>query len=106
MLGERGPLLPHAWISGDDELGRSSAFRQQLRLRHERYLLAVPCNTSVRDLTATTPPSARGGRRRRVPFGSVQQWCAVLPASAWETVEVRDGEKGPLVVQVAWTLVQ
>jgi hypothetical protein len=29
-----------------------------------------------------------------------------LAESAWETVEVRDGEKGPLVVQVAWTLVQ
>jgi SRSO17 transposase len=106
MLDERGPLLPHAWISGDDELGRSSAFRQQLRLRNERYLLAVPCNTSVRDLTATPPPSTGGGRRRRVPFVSVQRWCAALAESAWETIEVRDGEKGPLVVQVAWTLVQ
>jgi SRSO17 transposase len=106
MLDERGTSLPHAWISGDDELGRSSAFRQQLRLRHERYLLAVPCNTSVRDLTATAPPSQGRGRRRRVPFVSVQGWCAALPESAWETVEVRDGEKGPLVVQVAWTLVQ
>ena len=106
MLDERGPLLPHAWISGDDELGRSSWFRQQLRLRSERYLLAVPCNTSVRDLTAAAPSSAGGGRRRRVPFVSVQRWCVSLAESAWETVEVRDGEKGPLVVQVAWTLVQ
>jgi SRSO17 transposase len=106
MLDERGPLLPHAWISGDDELGRCSRFRQQLRSRNERYLLAVPCNTSVRDLTATAPPSAGGGRRRRVPFTSVQQWCAALAESAWQTVEVRDGEKGPLVVQVAWTWVQ
>jgi len=105
MLGERGPLLPHAWISGDDELGRCSWFREQLRLRHERYLLAVPCNTSVRDLTATAPPSGRGGRRR-VPFTSVHEWCSALAESAWETAEVRDGEKGPLVVQVTWTLVQ
>lgn len=106
MLDERGPLLPHAWISGDDELGRCSWFREQLRSRNERYLLAVPYNTSVRDLTATAPPSAKGGRRRRVPFTSVQAWCAALAESAWERVEVRDGEKGPLVVQVAWTLVQ
>src|SRR5215472_16925097 len=106
MLDERGPLLPHAWVSGDDELGRCSWFRQQLQSRRERYLLAVPSNTSVRDLTATAPPSAGGGRRRRVPFQSVQCWCASLPESAWETIEVRDGEKGPLVVQVAWTLVQ
>jgi hypothetical protein len=29
-----------------------------------------------------------------------------LPESAWETLEVRPGEKGPLVVQVVRTLVQ
>jgi SRSO17 transposase len=106
MLDERGSLLPHAWVSGDDELGRCSWFRQQLQSRRERYLLAVPCNTSVRDLTATAPPWEGRGRRRRVPFVSVQRWCATLPESVWETVEVRDGEKGPVVVQVAWTWVQ
>jgi SRSO17 transposase len=106
MLDERGPLLPHAWISGDDELGRCSWFRQHLRLRNERYLLAVPYNTSVRDLMATAPTSEDHGRRRCVPFTSVQQWCAALPESAWQTIEVRDGEKGPLVVQVTLTLVQ
>jgi SRSO17 transposase len=106
MLDERGPLLPHAWVSGDDELGRCSWFRQQLQSRNERYLLAVPCNTSVRDLTATAPPWEGRGRRRCVPFVSVRHWCAALPESARGTVEVRDGEKGPLVVQVAWTLVQ
>jgi SRSO17 transposase len=106
MLDERGPLLPHAWISGDDELGRCSWFRQQLRLRNERYLLAVPCNTSVRDLMATAASSEDHGRRRCVPFTSVQQWCAALPESVWQTVEVRDGEKGPLGVQVTLTLVQ
>src|SRR5215831_20941809 len=35
MLDERGPALPHAWIAGDDELGRCSWFRQQLRSRNE-----------------------------------------------------------------------
>src|SRR5215471_13889003 len=42
MLDEQGPRLPHAWVSGDDEMGRSSWFRQQLRARGEQYLLAVP----------------------------------------------------------------
>src|SRR6202041_1650967 len=41
MLDERGPVLPHAWLSGDDELGRCAWFREQLRLRDECYLLAV-----------------------------------------------------------------
>jgi SRSO17 transposase len=106
MLDERGPVLPHAWISGDDELGRCSWFRQELRSRNECYLLAVPSNTSVRDLTAAEPPYEGHGRRRRVPFTRVDRWCAALSATAWQTIEVRDGEKGPVIVQVAWTLVQ
>src|SRR5262245_47777278 len=106
MLDERGPSLPHAWISGDDELGRSSWFRQELRSRHECYLLAVPSNTAVRDLTAPEPPYGGRGRRPCVPFTRVDRWCAALPEAAWATVEVRDGEQGPIVVQVATTLVQ
>ena len=106
MLDQRGPLLPHAWVSGDDELGRSSGFRQELRARHERYLLAVPSNTAVRDLTAPDPPYGGRGRRPQAPFTGVGRWCAALPEAAWETVEVREGERGPVVVQVARTLVQ
>src|SRR5215468_7433254 len=106
MLDERGPALPHGWVAGDDEMGRCSWFRGELRSRGECYLLAVPSNTAVRDLTAPDPPYAGHGRRPRVPFTRVDRWCAALPAAAWQTVEVRDGEKGPVVVQVAWTLVQ
>ena len=59
MLAESGPLLPHsAWIAGDDELGRSSSFRRELRSRNERYLLAVPSNTLVRDLEVEVPQHA------------------------------------------------
>ena len=106
MLDQRGPALPHAWISGDDEMGRCSWFRQELRSRRERYLLAVPSNTAVRDLIAPDPPYSGRGRQPQVPFTGVGRWCAALPEAAWQTVEVRDGEKGPVVVQVAWTLVQ
>jgi SRSO17 transposase len=106
MLDQRGPLLPHAWVSGDDELGRSSGFRRELRSRHERYLLAVPSNTAVRDLTAPDPPYAGHGRRPLAPFTGVGRWRAALPEAAWQTIEVRAGEKGPVVVQAARTLVQ
>jgi SRSO17 transposase len=106
MLDERGALLPHAWISGDDELGRCAWFRQELRSRHECYLLAVPSNTLVRDLTLPDPPYGGNGRRPSVPFRRVDHGCAAWAAAAWQTVEVRDGEKGPVTVQVAWTLVQ
>ena len=106
MLDERGPALPHAWVSGDDEMGRSSWFRRQLRSRGEAYLLAVPSNTLVRDLLAPAPPYAGHGRRPQVPFTRADRWAAAVPEAAWETVEVRDGAKGPVVVQAAWTLVQ
>ncbi len=56
MLQEHGRLLPHQWIAGDDEMGRSTAFRRQLRALEELYLLAVPSNTSVRDLEGPWPP--------------------------------------------------
>jgi SRSO17 transposase len=106
MLDERGPLLPHARLSGDDEMGRCSWFRRELRSRQECYLLAVPSNTAVRDLAADEPPYAGHGRRPSVPLTRVERWCAALPETAWETLEVRAGEKGPVVVQGVWALVQ
>jgi SRSO17 transposase len=60
MLKNNGKYLPHAWIAGDDEMGRSSRFRSDLRALDEQYLLAVPSNTGIRDLDS--PPPAYGGR--------------------------------------------
>ena len=102
-LDARGPLLPHRWLSGDDEMGRCSWFRQELRQRNEHYLWAVPSHTTVRDLTAE--PVGRGPNAK-APLTNVAAWCAALPEERWQTIEVRDGEKGPLVVQGVWTLVQ
>jgi len=93
-------------VTGDDEMGRSTWFRGELRSRGECYLLAVPSNTLVRDLAAPNPTYAGRGRRPGVPFTRVDRWCAAWAGGAWETVEIRDGEKGPLVVQVAWARVE
>jgi SRSO17 transposase len=100
LLDRSLPGLPHGWIVGDDELGRASAFRARLRLRRERYVLDVPCNTTVRDLQRRRPPRKRAGvgRRREVPFVRADAWAASQPDSRWERITVRDGEKGPLVV--------
>ena len=106
MLDERTALLPHAWVSGDDEMGRCGWFRQQLRSRRERYLLAVPSNTSIRDWTVLEPAVGEGGRQRTPPWQRVDRWCAGVPEAAWQTVEVRDSERGPVQVQAVWTLVQ
>jgi SRSO17 transposase len=100
MLDMNGPQLPHGWVAGDDEMGRSTRFRRALQDRHERYLLAVPSNTLVRDRDAAPPPYCGRGRHPQVPFGRVDRWCAALPASAWTTIEVRPGEKGLLTVEL------
>lgn len=100
MLGAHGPLLPHAWIAGDDEMGRSSKFRGALRALNERYLLAVPSNTLIRDCEVEPPPYRGHGQRPKVPFTRVDRWTAALPEGAWQTIEVRPGDKGPLVVQM------
>jgi SRSO17 transposase len=106
MLDEVGTSLPHAWIAGDDEMGRSSAFRKKLRERDEQYLLAVPSNTLVRDLEAEPPEYPGRGTPPKTPFGRVDKWRASLPEAAWTKIDVRDGEKGPLVVEMVKCLVQ
>jgi SRSO17 transposase len=105
MLAEHGKMLPHAWITGDDEMGRSSAFRRDLRALEEQYLLAVPSNTLVRDLEAEPPAYGGRGRRPQVPFTRVDRWRVALSEDAWTTIEVRDGARGPLVVQAVKTRV-
>jgi SRSO17 transposase len=103
MIQEHRSVLPHAWIVGDDEFGRSTQFRRDLRVLDERYLLAVPSNTLVRDLAAEPPPYRGFGKRPMAPFVRVDTWCQALPPEAWTRVEVRDAEKGPLTVEVART---
>ena len=100
MLDEQGSLLPHVWVAGDDEMGRSSGFRRDLRGRGERYLLAVPSNTLVRDLDEPPPDYAGPGRRPQSPFARLDRRRAAFAEGTWTTIEVRDGEKGPLVVEV------
>src|SRR3982751_4751379 len=92
--------LPHAWVSGDDEMGRPAQFRGWLRRHGERYVLDVPCNTNVRDLECRRPPRRRAGRgrKREVPFCRADAWAARQPEARWTQLTVRDGERGPLRV--------
>ena len=106
MLDETGHLLPHAWIAGDDEMGRSSGFRGKLRNRGERYLLAVPSNTLIRDMDAQPPAYQGNGTPRKTPFVRVDKWRESLVDDAWKKIDVRDGEKGPLVVEIVKRRVQ
>jgi SRSO17 transposase len=106
MLSEQGHLLPHAWVAGDDEMGRKAGFRQDLNDRGEQYLLAVPSNLLIRDLDAPPPAYQGRGAVPKPPFQRVARWRDALPHDAWTRVNVRDGEKGPLEVEVATCGVQ
>ncbi len=102
MLDRYGAQLPHAWITGDDEFGKPAEFRRELRDRHERYLLAVPCDTTIRDLEIPAlPPAPTGPRpqRPRRPSQRIDAWTNERSEEAWTRINVRDGEQGPIVVE-------
>ena len=99
MLDHQGGLLPHEWITGDDELGKSSGFRWELRKRDEKYVLAVPCNTNVRDKDLAPEYKGRG----TIPKGKfyrVDEWKDFVSNDEWIEVDVRDGEKHPLKMKL------
>ena len=93
MLEEAGPLLGHGWVTGDDEMGRSSQFRAELRRLDERYLLAVPSNTTVRDPDGAVPERGGRGGPRSVPSSKSRAWAGSLPrgrggGSRWASARV------------------
>ena len=100
MLQGKGRHLPHKWIAGDDEMGRSSRFRRDLRALDEQYLLDAPSNTNVRDLQGPWPAYCGRGRFPKQPFQRVDAWRDSLHKDAWARINVRDGEKGPLVLEI------
>jgi len=100
MLREHAAVLPHAWVTGDDEMGRNSGFREQLRVMNQQYLLAVPSNTLVREFDAVPPPHGESSQ----PFQRVDRW--VKSAKNWMRIEIRPGEKGPIVVEAVKTRLQ
>ena len=70
MIRNHRAMLPHTWVTGDDEMGRNSGFRDELRTMNEQYLLAVPSNTLIRDLDAVPPPYRGSGRCRKFRFNA------------------------------------
>src|SRR6266852_3048586 len=106
MLDTWGDQVPHGWVTGDDELGRHTRFREELRQRGERYVLGVPCTTTMRDLEAQLPAYQGRGRRPKAPWHSVTDWRHSLPVDAWTHLTVRDGEKGPVDIEMVKRRIQ
>jgi SRSO17 transposase len=99
MLDRVRQDLPFGWVAGDDEFGRASAFRAELRFRRLRYVLDVPCNTLIRDLSEAPAPG-----KRRPPWRRVDEWLKTQPSWRWRKMETGAGAKGPKVVRAleAW----
>ena len=106
MLDLWGEQVPHGWVMGDDELGRHTWFRQQLRARGERYVLGAPCTTAIRDLEAPLPAYQGRGRPPKPPWQSVTVWRKALHSDVWTRLTVRDGEKGPIEIEMIKRRVQ
>lgn len=99
MLAKHGDKLPHAWIAGDDEMGRPYWFRRRLNDLGERYLLSMQSTTRIRDLEVPPPEYSGRGSRRKRPWTRVDEWTQLLAEEDWTRIEVRDGAKGPLIVE-------
>ncbi len=106
MLDAWRDQVPHGWVTGDDELGRHTRFRHALRERGERYVLGVPCTTTMRDLETPLPEPSGRGCRPKAPWQSVTQWRQGLDVDAWTHLRVRDGEKGPVEIEMVRRRVQ
>src|SRR3989442_9679046 len=106
MLDEWGEQVPHGWVTSDDELGRYTRFRGELRARGERDVLGVPCTTTMRDLKAPSPAYQGRGRRPKAPWHAVRAWRQSLGSEGWTRLTGPDGEKGPVEVEMVTRRVQ
>jgi SRSO17 transposase len=86
MLEKNGAALPHRWIAGDDEMGRPYWFRRRLAALGEQDVLAVPSNTSMRDMAVELPVGSGRGRRPQHPWQQVEAWSQALDAQAWSRI--------------------
>ena len=80
-------------------------FATTLRERGERYVLGVPCTTTMRDLEAPLPAyQGVDGVPRPLAIGNgVAQ---ITRSDAWRRLTVRDGEKGPVDIEMVKRRVQ
>src|SRR5215831_15351150 len=80
-------------------LGRRTA-------RQRALILPTPCTTAVRDLEAPRPAYQGRGRPPKPSWQSVTVWRHTLAPEAWVHVTVRDGEKGPVEIEMVTRRVQ
>ena len=86
--------VPHGWVTGDDELGRHSRLRYELRERGERSVLGVPCTITMRDLEAPVPAYAGRGRSPKAPVAIGDSVATITPCRCMDPFDgTRRGER-------------
>src|SRR5215831_3105528 len=80
-------------------LGRRTA-------RQRALILPTPCTTTVRDLEAPLPAYQGRGRPPKPPWQSVTAWRQALEPDVWTRLMVREGEKGPMAIELVTRRVQ
>jgi SRSO17 transposase len=82
------------WVIADVEFGRDGDFLDALELAGQQYLVEIPCDTTVwTERPVHTTPDAY--------VWQVRLLADTLPDKAWQTIQLREGAKGPLVFQFA-----
>ena len=92
ILHDLAGKLPFKWVLGDDEFGRTQAFRDEARNLGLNYVLDVPRDTVVRRFR-------RGDHALSRRHWQVQDLRRRVPVADWSYFRVRDGEKGPIEVR-------
>src|SRR5215831_15569349 len=92
--------LPQEWVR-DPQRHRECHVPEEVRYhtRPEQCL-------AMRDLEAPLPAYQGRGRRPKAPWQSVRQWRQALHPTAWRRLTVRDGEKGPVAIELVKRRVQ
>jgi SRSO17 transposase len=99
LLATNGVWLPHSWIVGADELGRPYRFRRCLAALGERYMLAMPPHTVIRDLETALPAYGGRGRWPQHPWHQVATWSQSLADETWQHIDECNGSHSPLVIE-------
>lgn len=102
LQAQEGGHLTAAWVTGDDEYGKSPAFRDGVAAAGWNYVLEVPSNTPVWPTAPTwvTAPYRGHGRPPQpqpVPTErkEVRERAAALSPQAWQVLTVAEGAQGP-----------
>ena len=82
------------WVTADEEFGRDGDFLDAMERNRQRYLVEVPCDTTVwLDKPIHHTPD--------VHVWQVRLLAEAIPATAWRVIKLREGAKGPLTFEFA-----